>query len=369
MRVSLLDLFPTPAYLAPPVLGLDISDGGIKFVELIRKQGGFELGRFGERKLSDAALENGKIQNPDEVLAVLKEIHSELRLRTAMVSVMEQQGYLLRLRVPVKTEAEIREAIELQLEEHIPLSPDDIIFDYDIIWTPQEGAGYYEVSVSAFPRDVVESYFDVVSSAGFEPLALEIESQSVGRAVSPHGEKGTSMVVDFGRNRTGIAIVSDGMVAFSSTLPIGGDHFTHIIEKELGLTYEKAEELKRERGISRGVDSNNLFSIFVPVLSAFKEEIGKQYSYWHSHPYESGADRKKIERIILCGRGANMKGVGDYLSSALGVPVVVANPWANSVSFARTIPAMNFQDSLGYAAAIGLTLRAFDENGALVHRL
>ena len=121
MSVSLLDLFPTPTYLAQPVLGLDISDNSIKFVEFLRKKGGFELGRFGERVLPEGTLENGKIQKPEEVKQVLFKLHEELRLRTAFVSVMEEQGYLLRLRVPVKTESEIHEAIELQLEEHIPL--------------------------------------------------------------------------------------------------------------------------------------------------------------------------------------------------------------------------------------------------------
>ena len=363
MRASLLDFFPTPAYLAPPILGLDISDTSVKFVELLRRPGGFELGRYGEKKLSEAALDNGKIQKPDELLGVLGDLHTELRLRTVMISVMEEQGYLLRLRVPVQTEAEIREGIELQLDEHIPFPPSEVIFDYEIISAPADAAAYYDVSVSAFPREIVDSYFDIVSSAGFEPLALEIESQSLGRSLVSRGDASPSMIIDFGRNRTGIAIVSDGVVAFSSTLPMGGENFTHIIEKELGLTHEKAEEVKYEKGISRRADDKNFFSLFVPALTVFKEEIGKHYTYWHSHPYESGVARKKIERIILCGRGANMRGIQEYLSSVLGVPVSVGSPWANSFAFSYTVPAMNLSDSLGYTAAIGLALRAFNERG------
>lgn len=366
MSVSLLDLFPTPTYLAQPVLGLDISDNSIKFVEFLRKKGGFELGRFGERVLPEGTLENGKIQKPEEVKQVLFKLHEELRLRTAFVSVMEEQGYLLRLRVPVKTESEIHEAIELQLEEHIPLPPTEIIFDYDIFSRPHDGAEYYDVSVSAFPREVAESYYDVIAGGGFEPLALEIESHALGRALMPQGDLGTAMLVDLGAHRTGVAIVSDGVVAFSSTVPVGGENFTHVLEKELNLSHEKAEELKREKGISRGSDSKNLFSFFVPLLSVFRDEISKQYAYWHSHAYESGVERKKIERIILSGRGANMRGIADYLSSSLGVPVAIGNPWSNSVSFLRTVPAMPAQDSLGFTVAIGLTQRAFNENGALV---
>ncbi len=101
----------------------------------------------------------------------------------------------------------------------------------------------------------------------------------------------------------------------------------------------------------------------------FREEIAKHYVYWHSHPYESGTPRKKIERIILAGRGANMKGMGDYFASALGVPVVNANPWSNSMSAADFVPDMQLADALGYTAAIGLALRTFDETGKRVIRL
>lgn len=363
MRATLLDLFPTPRYLAPPILGLDISDGSVKYVELVRHGGGVELGRYGERALPPGALLNGKIQKPDEVREVLSGIHAELGLRAVAVCLMEEQGYLLRIRVSVQTEAEIREGIELQLEEHIPLSPAEALFDYEIISQPHGDVDSYEVSVCVFPRELVAAYLALLGNAGFEVVGIEIESQSIARSVVPQASHGTCMVVDFGKYRTGIAITSDGVVSFSSSIPIGGENFTRVLEKELNLPAEKAEELKKEKGVARSNDSSNLFSFFVPVLSVLKEEVGKRYAYWHTHPYESGAERQKIESVILCGRGANMRGLAEYLSSGLGMPVVLANPWCNTFSFTQVLPRMPLAESLGYAGSIGLALRAFDSHG------
>ena len=66
-------------------------------------------------------------------------------------------------------------------------------------------------------------------------MAFEVEPESIARSVVPAGDRGTYMVMDFGRTRTGIFIVSGGAVSFTSTVSVGGYSLTRAIAKELGL--------------------------------------------------------------------------------------------------------------------------------------
>jgi Tfp pilus assembly PilM family ATPase len=82
--------------------------------------------------------------------------------------------------------------------------------------------------------------------------------------------------------------------------------------------------------------------------------------YHESHlPHQHlGQEQKKIKKIILCGGGANLQGLPDFLTKALKAEVAVGNPWVNILSSdSKEIPALSFQDSLGYTTALGLALR------------
>lgn len=365
MRASFMRAFPTPGYLAPPALGIDISDEGIKYAELLRTKDGLRLGRFGERVFPPGVIEKGVIKKPEIVTEALRAVHAELALRVAFVSIMEGQGYFVRMKISADDPASIRSAVELQLEEFIPLNPAEAAFDCELVPAIRPEQTGEEVSVAALPRSAVEAYCEALFGGEFEPLALEIESQSIARAVVPRGDKGTFLLVDIGRLRTGVTIVSEGIVGFSSTVAIGGDNFTRLIQKELGVSYEEAEKMKKEQGI--GAEGGPLFSGLVSLLSALKEEVGQHCAFWSSHPFETGTVRKKIEGMYLSGGAGNMAGLPEYLSSTLSMPVKLANPWVNVASFEDSIPAMPFAVSLGYVTAIGLALRAFEEGAYTVH--
>lgn len=366
MKPTLFDVFPTPKYLAPPALGIDISDEGIKYVELLRKRGGLELGRFGEKHFEEGVIESGVIKQPQTVRDALRDIHKELKLRTAFVSIMEGQGYSLRLKVAVTKIEEVRGAIELQLEEHVPLKPSEIVFDYDIISTPTTTAPYFVVSVSALPQSIVENYFDVVTESEFEPLAFEIESSAIARAVVPHAVDHPVLIVDMGRLRTSAAVAANGVLGFSATIPIGGEHCTRIIQKVKNSSHEEAEQLKVEKGVIRTGGPDDLFDYCAPLLSALKEEIAKHITFWETHAYESGEVREKIQHIFLAGGAANLLGLPEYLAFNLHLSVTSGNPWVNATSFGSVVPQMTLSESLSYSTAIGLALRAFPKGNGFV---
>jgi len=345
--------FPPPKYLLMSSMGLDISDRSIKYAEFNRTTKGITLGRFGEKRIPEGVIESGKIKDIRKLTDILRGMKNELGLEFVRVSLPEEQVYLFKVSLPKVAPKEIRSAIELSLEEHIPISAAEAIFDYDLI---KETEKTYEIQVSALPRQVAESYLAIFKDSGLVVLSLELEAEAIARAVIKEGDKGTYMIVDFGDARTGIAIVSAGKVSFTSTVDIGGMTLTAMIEKDFKISHEEAEKMKKDQGLRRNAESRELFSVLLNGVSILRDEVNKHYVYWHTHVNESGEARPHIEKIILCGGDSNLSGLVEYLSVSMKISVECANTWTNIPLYENELPPIRFSDSLSYATAFGLAL-------------
>ena len=85
------------------------------------------------------------------------------------------------------------------------------------------------------------------------------------------------------------------------------------------------------------------------------EQTKIHLNYYQSHefPEHRLPNGKKVEKIILCGGGANLKGLAHFLSLELKILVEPGNPWIN-ISEEIQLP---LAESIRYTTAIGLALR------------
>ncbi|MCK9345152.1 MAG: pilus assembly protein PilM [Candidatus Pacebacteria bacterium] len=354
-RSKFYQFFPPPQFVQMPAVGLDISDTSMRFVELVEKRKGFVIGAFGEYGIPQGVIESGEVKKPEELRALfleLKKEHPELEF--VSVSLPEEKAYLFELRLPIMKYSEVRGSIEFGLEEHVPLTAAEALFDYEII--KEDNASIY-ASVSVVPRTLVEGYLEAFKETGITPIAFEMEAHSLARAVIPRGDTETCMIVDFGKTRTGIAIISDGVVQFTSTIPVGGTSLTESIAKNLKIAYDEAEKIKREKGISGSSGDENLFLAVMSTISVLREEINKHQTYWQEHADSYGNRRLPIKKIYLCGGDSVLAGFPGFLATGLSSPVELSNTMVNVNTLEDYIPEISFNDSLRYAAALGLALR------------
>ena len=352
------DVLPPPDYLKMPVLCFDLSDKSIKYIELCRKNRVISVGQFGIYALDDGIIEGGEIKQKDKLIFFLKQIKGKLKTELITASLPEEKVFLSRIKFPLVGEDKIKEALSFQLEEYVPLPNIGAIFDYDVLNEPHKNGkqDHLDLNLVAFPKSFVESYRDVFTGAGFIPATFEIEVQAFARAVVPKEEMGNVMVIDFGRMRTTFAIVSGGKVQFAATIAIAGEEIEKMFMLNLKINRSQVEEAKRNIGLIKRKDNENLFESIKSTISVIKNEAVKQAAYWMSHNKD---DKKKenISKIFLCGGESTLAGLTEFLSCELKMKVELGNPWVNVVSFEDYIPEIERLDSLAYSTVIGLALR------------
>lgn len=354
-------IIPPPSYIQLPSAGVDISDSSLKYIQFDHdKKSGrqLELKYWGDIDIADGALKRGTVNDPKALSEALREAKERTGITNIRVSLPEERAYLFETEIkkgtPVK---EIRGQLEFKMEENVPLSPQDAFFDYEIIGSHLNDR-VLRVSVTVYARETVMSYYDACLEAGVVPISFEVEAQAIARATIPKHDKHTHLIVDFGKTRTGIGIVQNGILMYTSTIDIGGAQLSAALRNVLGDKEESdLTDIKNQSGLVREVQSSSVYNALMPVMSNISDEIATRIQYWNTKEYQS-VDRQ-IESVILCGGSVNMKGLPAFFTETLGIESKRADVWQNAFSLDERVPSIGRRYSYGYATAIGLALAPF----------
>lgn len=339
-----------------PAVGVDISDRSVRFAELKRASSGLTLGKFGEQAIPPGIVVGGLIRKHDELRKVFADMATKYNFSYIRISLPEEQGYSLKIQIPYVREEEIYESLELQLADHVPISPQEAVFDYQVVTCgtkPKEGM--YKIGLSVVPYKIVESYLGLFENTGLTPLSFEFEAQAIARAIVRKGDCGTFLLLDMGATRTGIAIQSEGIITFTSTINVGGFSLTEAAARSLNVSFAEAQRRKESEGLLGGKEGT-LYKALMGRLTVLRDEISKHYEYARSHEGVIEKDSDAIDRIIICGGEANVPGLANYLATTLNMDIEIANPWVNINSLTQYIPEIPSNHALRYATALGLAL-------------
>jgi len=351
--------FPVPEILYPRSAGIDISDASIKWLALNASEAQERIASWGEEPLPPGVVVEGIVRDVSALAAALGNVKKKLgNVSRAHAALPEEAAYIFDMHVPEESSRKsILSMIEFELEARVPIPPGEAVYDFDNIEKHDDGAGT-QIGVVVFQRELAENYVAAFNMAGIKLLSLEVEARSVARAISGRENDPVTLVVDFGRMRTGFAILKRGVPIFSSTVSVGGVTMTHTLIEKASLTPEDAEKFKDEKGllIKEG-EKNPGSEILVATASALADEVVRHYRYWDTRRNEHGERVTPVKSVLLVGGSANLKGLSDYISARVQAPAALPNVWRHVCSFDEYIPPIDRQTSMQYATAIGLALR------------
>lgn len=348
--------FPPPALFVPPSVGIDVSDASIKWVGLERGVRELHVGTHGMMGVQRGVIDHGVVRDSRALAEVLAMVRKAVDpIVHAHAALPEESGYVFSMNVPAMADREeIMHRIEFELEDHVPMSAALATYDFDVLRVADDGTGM-EIAVTAFPRDIPESYANVFADAGFELLSLEIESRSIGRAITPSGDHTTVLAIDFGRDRSGLSVLQGGIPIFTSTVEVGGETATRALMEQLSMSEAEATAFKNEEGIfsknQKGAEA------VLGAVATLAEEVDRIRRYWDAKRIDGNVTSSPIARIVLVGGASNLHGLAEYLSGKARTEAIMPNVWQHVSSFDSFIPPIDRRNSFGYTTAIGLALR------------
>jgi Tfp pilus assembly PilM family ATPase len=122
--------------------------------------------------------------------------------------------------------------------------------------------------------------------------------------------------------KTGLYIVSSGVICFTSTVAWGGEAI-------------------------RGKNTADI----PDVIFSLRHEIERVYAYWSQR-----GEGQPIKSIIVSGHDAIAISQISHLSPDTNIQLQVADIWKNAFSINHYVPKISFEESLDYAIAAGLAL-------------
>lgn len=351
----------------PNAFGLDINDLSIKLVQLrrsvnLKNQVSFSPKIFRSIDLPAGLIVNGELQQPEEVrkkiLHLLQGNKKQKPVKSPWVvtALPETHSFIKLINIAKPAEELFDDEIKTLAKKHIPFDEDD---NYYIEWQIMPGGDEHNtrVLVGAVSQVVADSYTYLLESLGLGVVALEIEALAIARSLitaSKPYENEARAILDIGATRSDLIVYDHDIVQFSTTLNFSGELLTTALEQKLHLSHEEAEKLKIEIGLNYKSKKNKAWAIIAEITNELEKQLKTTMQFYYSH----FPDANRITRITMCGGASNLKYLDRVLSAKLKVLCRPGHPWKN-LNCKKKID-MSDSESLSYATAIGLALRAAD---------
>ncbi|MFZ1654259.1 MAG: type IV pilus assembly protein PilM [Candidatus Moraniibacteriota bacterium] len=355
-RKKVFDLFPQP-------FGLDLSDLSVKAIWLEREGDEDVVSSFGSVPIALGSIVDGDIVKEDVVAQAIQQLldttePKPVKTRKVICSLPETKAFLRVVALPTMAPEEVKEAIKWEIEANIPLTLDQVYYDYQVLDRKLfKEQNKMSVLVIAVARSTVDQIHSLLEKVGLEVIGLETESIAQARSLLlDKDESKTRLIVDIGDRRTSFLVAIGHTPCFTSSVPLSSQMITDAISKEMRIPFEEAEAMKLKYGLGSLAMKSPLFKAAQPILENLAIEIERSTNFYLTNLGYSTT----IDSIVLCGGGSNMKGLLPFLTKRLNQSVEFGNPWVN-IKLGRSLPPIDRGRSVQYSTAIGLALRGLDE--------
>ncbi|HEX2712468.1 MAG TPA: type IV pilus assembly protein PilM [Candidatus Acidoferrales bacterium] len=339
------------------LIGLDIGSSSIKAVELKGSKHGFELVSFGLEPLAQDTVVDGAIMDAPLVAAGISSIFDQQKIKTRSVAtaVSGHSVIVKRVSLPAMTEEELYDRIQAEASQHIPFDIADVNLDYQLL---ESVDGQMDVLLVAVKKDKILNHTNVLAQAGKTPMVVDIDAFALQNCFEVNYDPDPAQTVSLlnvGASVMNINIVRGGVPLFTRDVSVGGNQYTDALQKELDLSFEDAEKLKKGDSVA-GVAEEQRTTILRSVSDILILEIQKTFDF-----FRATAAGENIQRIYIAGGSARVPGLVDLLREEFAMPVeelypfrkIVINPGRHSEEEIRDLAPR-------LAIAVGLALRSFD---------
>jgi type IV pilus assembly protein PilM len=333
-----------------PLVGMDVSSTGVKMMAIDTHK--MRVLGYGSVDLDPQKVQNSISKGDDYLANGIKQlldtkVVGHFPSRQVAVSVPTSRTYSRTMQLPLDAEANLDGALQLEVEQYVPIASSELYTDYQII---ERGKESLTILLSAVPKKIVDSIVGSCARVGLEPVIIQPGISAAARLIKATEEGHLpTIIIDVGAATSDIALF-DNEVRVTGSAAVGGHTFTFHIADKLKVSFEEAHQLKVHSGLNPGPRQAKLKAALEPLLEDVAAEARKIIRYYS----ERLGIKSKIEQVIIVGGGSNLPGLGEFMTEAMLMPARVANPW-QSLDFGHLQPPSR-QFKPRYITAAGLAV-------------
>jgi len=342
------------------MVGVDIGSSSVKAVELRGKGGDFQLLSLGYEGLQPDSVVDGQIMELNAVSTAIGNIFNEHKIKTTQVAagVNGHSVIVKNIVLPQMTEDELQESFAWHAEEHIPFDISDVNLDYHVTDSTPEAI---HVLMAACKRDKVANLKQTIQLAGKQPAVIDVDAFALQNCYELNYDPQPGHIVallNIGAATTNINILNGARSVFTRDATFGGNQYTSLLQKELGLTFDQAERVKRGMPLPDDVEHREIEPILDTVSDILALEIQKTMDFYRA-TVEDG--ESAVQQILVSGGGSKLKGLVEFLSKRFEIPVEMFDPFRKIRVDSRGFDPEYMREIVPeMAIAVGLALRGVD---------
>ena len=165
-------------------------------------------------------------------------------------------------------------------------------------------------------------------------------------------------MLNIGASTTNINILNGARSVFTRDATFGGNQYTSLLQKELGLTFDQAERVKRGMPMPEGSEPREIEPILDTVSDILALEIQKTMDFYRATVEDGEA---AVQKILVSGGGSKLGGLVEFLARRFEVPAEVFDPFRKIRVDSRGFDPEYMREIVPeMAIAVGLALRGVD---------
>jgi type IV pilus assembly protein PilM len=341
------------------LVGLDIGSSSVKAVELGKKGSSLQLLNLGFENLQTDTIVDGQIMELNNVSNVISQIFSEHQIRTTRVcaGVSGHSVIVKNIVLPQMSSEELQESFSWHAEEHIPFDIADVNLDYELTSRSEDAL---HVLMAACKSDKIANVKQAIQLAGKQPVIIDVDAFALQNCYEVNYRPRPGEIVallNIGAATMNINILNGTRSVFARDASVGGSQYTSLLQRELGLSFEQAESVKRGMPLPEGAEPRPIQPIIETVSEALALEVKKTVDFYRA----TAQDEAGIQKILLAGGGSKLPGLADFLGRKFEIPVEVFDPFRQIEVDSRKFDPDYMREIVPeMAVAVGLALRGVE---------
>ena len=328
----------------------------------------------------DGVLNDGALMITQEYVDMLKKALTENKVKTrqVMFTITSAKIASREVVIPFVKENRIGDVVNANASDYFPVDLSQYQLAYSILGVIGEtkGTQQYKLLVMAAPTALLSGYYDLAKALKLELAAIDYAGNSIYQVVREECAQGNNLIVKIDERSTLVMVVQNGVLSFTRNVSYGVDEALDAVmesrqwgdiqdfsqalqvlenndcvvlpqrataqESETSETVMQAAEVSgtttEENAATAGAEpevtpETRAKQAVTEALQPLTGGIARVIDYYVSHNGNA-----TIDRVLITGLGANIRGLADLLSREINHPIEIlrqAAGWTLEKSFKK----------------------------------